>query len=57
MPWELEPGYLCRVRETGDELRITQGDYDDEDDCSMLLQLGTPMLTGEQRLAQLYRAS
>jgi hypothetical protein len=42
MPWEIEPGYLCRVRETGDDLRITQVDYDD-DSCSMLLTLGTPV--------------
>lgn len=55
MPWELEPGYLCRVRETGDDLRITQVDYDD-DSCSMLLTLGTPVLTNEQRLARLTRS-
>jgi hypothetical protein len=54
MPWELEAGYLCRIRETGDDLRITQADYDD-DTCSMLLTLGTPVLTTEQRLAKLSR--
>lgn len=54
MPWEIEPGYLCRVRETGDDLRITQVDYND-DDTSMLLTLGTPVLTQDQRLARLDR--
>jgi hypothetical protein len=52
MPWEIEPGYLCRVRETGDDLRITQVDYDD-DTVSMVLTLGTPVLTTDQRLARL----
>lgn len=56
MPWEIEPGYLCRVRETGDDLRVTQVDYDD-DSCSMLLTLGTPVLTPEQRVARLARAA
>lgn len=56
MPWEIESGYLCRVRETGDDLRITQVDYND-DSCSTVLQLGTPVLTTEQRLARLSRAS
>lgn len=56
MPWELEPGYLCRVREIGEDLRITQVDYDD-DTCSAALALGTPVLTTEQRLAQLDRAT
>ena len=54
MPWEIEPGYLCRVRETGGELRITQVEYDD-DTVSTLLTLGTPVLTDEQRLAKLDR--
>jgi hypothetical protein len=55
MPWEIEPGYLCRVRETGDDLRITQVDYDD-DNCEATLTLGTPVLSDEQRLARLDRA-
>jgi len=55
-PWELEAGYLCRIRETGDDLRITQADYDD-DSCSMALTLGTPVLTDDQRLARLDRAA
>jgi hypothetical protein len=54
-PWEVEPGYLCRVRETGDDLRITQVDYDD-DSCSSLLTIGRPVLTEEQRLARLARS-
>jgi hypothetical protein len=56
MPWELEPGYLGTVRETGDVLRITEADYDD-DTCSTVLALGTPVLTTEQRVAALDRAA
>lgn len=55
-PWEIEAGYLARVRETGDDLRITQADYDD-DSCSMALTLGTQVMTTEQMLARLVRAS
>jgi hypothetical protein len=55
-PWEIETGYLGGILETGDILRITQGDYDD-DTCSMLGTLGTPELTPEQRLAKLDRAA
>jgi hypothetical protein len=56
MPWEIEPGYLCRVRETGDDLRITQVDYDDDRllDAADARDAGPD---GEQRLARLYRAS
>lgn len=54
MPWELEPGYVCRIRETGDDLRITQMDYDD-DSCSAVLTLGTPVKTMDQRLIDLDR--
>jgi hypothetical protein len=56
MPWEIEPGYLGRIRETGDDLRITQVDYDD-DTCSATVTLGRPVLTDEQRLARLDRAT
>lgn len=56
MPWELEPGYVCRIRETGDDLRITQVDYDD-DSCSAVLTLGTPALTTDQRVARLDRVA
>lgn len=52
MPWELEPGFVCRVRELGYDLRVTQVDYDDAD-VSMVLTLGTPVLTDAQRLARL----
>jgi hypothetical protein len=52
MPWELEPGYVCRVREKGWDLRVTQVDYD-HDDQSMVLTLGTPVLTADQRIARL----
>lgn len=54
-PWELEPGYLCRVRELGQDLRITQMDYDD-DSVSTTLTLGAPSLTVDQRLAKLSAA-
>lgn len=54
-PWEIEPGHLVRVRETGDDLRLTQLDYDD-DTCSAALTLGAPVLTDDQRLARLDRA-
>jgi hypothetical protein len=52
LPHQLEPGSPVRVRETDDQLRCTQGDYDDEP-TSMTLTLGTPVLTREQRLARL----
>lgn len=55
-PWEIEPGYLVRVVATGDDLRLTEMEYDD-DSCSASLQLGEPMPTTEQRIARLDRAS
>jgi hypothetical protein len=54
-PWEIEPGYLARVRETGDVLRLTEVDYDD-DDASAVLTLGTPVMTVEQRIQRLGRS-
>lgn len=51
MPWELEPGYVCRVREKGWDLRITQAEYD-HDQQAMVLTLGTPVLTRDQRIAR-----
>jgi hypothetical protein len=51
-PWELEPGYVCRVREKGYDLRITQADYDHAGQ-EMTLTLGTPVKTPEERLARL----
>ncbi|MBB3041228.1 hypothetical protein [Nocardioides soli] len=50
-PWEIEPGYLARVVATGDDLRVTEMEYDD-DSCAAHLQLGTPALTTEQWIAQ-----
>lgn len=55
MPWELEPGYVCRVREPGYDLRLTQVDYDD-DAVAATLTLGTPAPTLEQRTARLSAA-
>lgn len=51
-PWEIEAGHLVRVRETGEDLRLTEVEYSDES-CSATLTLGTPVLTEEQRIAQL----
>lgn len=52
MPWEIEPGYLVRVRETGDLLRLTEVEYVDAD-CAASLTLGEPVLTEEQRIVRL----
>lgn len=52
LPWEIEPGYLVAVRETGDLLRLTEMDYDD-DAVATTLTLGTPQRTIEQMLAGL----
>lgn len=52
MPWEIEPGYLVRVRETGDDLRLTEVTYSD-DRVSADLTLGTPQRTVEQMVASL----
>lgn len=52
MPWEIEPGYLVRVRDRGLDLRLTEMTYDDGD-CSASLTLGSPMLTLAQRIAGL----
>lgn len=54
-PWEIEPGWLVRVRETGDLLRLTQVDYDDDPDPQATLTLGVPLLSQEQRLAIMQR--
>lgn len=54
MPWEIEPGYLARVIATGEDLRLTEMEYDD-DSCSSTLTLGDPALSMEQRLARLDR--
>lgn len=49
-PWEIEPGYMVRVRESGDLLRLTEMEYVD-DDGAAILQLGLPTPTVEERLA------
>lgn len=54
-PWELEPGYLTAVRETGEMLRMTEMTYDDES-VAATLTLGEPVLTQEQRVARLKAA-
>lgn len=56
MPWELEPGYLVRVRETGDLLRLTELEYVDND-VAASLTLGTPQLTIDQRVARLSKVT
>lgn len=56
MPYELEPGYLVRVRETGDVLRCTEVEVDDEAGVATLT-LGEPVLSEEQRLARLERTT
>lgn len=53
-PWEIEPGYMVRVRETGDLLRLTEVRYEDSS-VSASLTLGEPALSDEQRLARLQR--
>jgi len=55
-PWEIEPGYVARLQATGDNLRITEMEYDDAS-CSTDLTLGDPVLTLEQRLARLVRGA
>lgn len=56
MPWEIEAGYPARVVETGDVLRITEFEYDD-DAVAADLTLGEPILTIEQRIVRLTRAA
>jgi len=50
-PWEIEPGYMASVRETGDLLRLTQMEYVDADGAAML-QLGLPTPTVDERVAR-----
>jgi hypothetical protein len=56
MPWEIEPGYVARVMETGDVLRLTEHEYDD-DALAANLTLGTPQRTAEQLLTQLAKVA
>lgn len=52
MPWEIEPGYLVRVRDIGADLRLTEMTYEDAN-CAASLTLGSPTLTQAQRIARL----
>jgi len=54
-PWEIEPGYPARVRETGDVQRLTQMTYqwDDNGTSQADLTLGLPVLSPAQRLKRL----
>lgn len=55
-PWEIEPGYLVRVRETGDDLRITEVEVNTED-MAAALTLGEPAPTQEQLIARLAKVT
>lgn len=55
MPYEIEPGCNVRVRETGDVLRLTETNYVDDSE-SVVLTLGTPVLTRDQRIARAPKA-
>jgi hypothetical protein len=52
--WEIEPGYLVRVRETGDDLRLTEMEYADAD-VAATLTLGTPVRSTDQLIADVSR--
>lgn len=54
-PWEIVPGYVVQVCATGELMRLTEVEYDDEDGVATLT-LGEPMLTIEQRVARLRKA-
>lgn len=54
MPWEIEPGYLVRVRDKGIDLRLTEFSYTDES-VTGTMTLGQPILTQAQRIARLGR--
>lgn len=51
-PCDIEAGHLVRVRELGDVLRLTEVDVDAIANTAQL-QLGTPVLTEEQRFVKL----
>lgn len=53
-PWELEPGYVARIMSTGDNLRVTEMEYDDDAGASTLT-LSDPVLSVDQRVARLER--
>lgn len=47
LPWEVEPGCMVRIRETGQLIRLTETEYDD-DDGSVTLTLGAPQPDTDQ---------
>jgi len=49
-PYDIEPGYLVRVRETGDDLRLTEMSYS-HDDLAAQLTLGDPVYDNDQIIA------
>jgi hypothetical protein len=51
-PWQIQPGYVVRVIDTGDELQCTEVNYTHET-RTMNLTLGTPVATSDQLLARL----
>lgn len=51
-PWEIEPGYVAHVRETGQDLRLTEMTYT-HDDRSAALTLGDPVYDTDQVVAAL----
>lgn len=53
-PWEMEPGGLVRVRETGDVLRLTETRVS-EPDSAVTFTLGEPQFSDDQRIARLER--
>lgn len=53
-PWQIEPGYLVQVMETGRTHRLTAMTYTDES-TSAVLTLDDPVLSDEQRLAAMTR--
>lgn len=55
-PWEIEPGFVARVRETGEDLRITETEVD-TDACTNALTLGVPQPSIEQLVARLARVA
>lgn len=53
-PWEIMPGCLVLEQETGDEFRLTEVEYSD-DDCAAVLTLGEPVRPLEAVIARLER--
>lgn len=49
-PWEIEPGSLVQIARTGDVIRLTAVEWDD-DNYTARLTLGNPGRTAEERMA------